>query len=92
MNTFIPLFYYYQGFNEEIEKSKKNFTDAKKYIPIIKSLIKSANESAIEGKSFVDMSSKTANEAQAVFKQANELLTSNKQVIENRRTLFKLSY
>jgi len=69
------------GFNEEIEKSKKNFTDAKKYIPIIKSLIKSANESAIEGKSFVDMSSKTTNAAQAVFKDANELLTSNKQMM-----------
>ena len=82
-----------QGFNEEIEKSKKNFTDARKYIPIIKALIKSANELAIEGKVLVDVSAETTKTAESVFKEANEAISSSKQVDSKYKHVYvNLSY
>lgn len=69
-----------QGFNEEIEKSKKNFTDARKYIPVIKRLIRSALKSANEGKVSVDMSSQAAKTARSIFEEANKTLASSKKV------------
>ena len=69
-----------QGFNEEIEKSKKNFTNARKFIPIIKQLIKSANASANTGKSFVDMGLSVAMKSKKIVDEASTDITDIKKV------------
>ena len=82
----LPSFFYYlmlslpQGFNEEIERSKKNFTDRKQLIPIIKELIKSAIDSGVRGQGLVRMAANAMDESRSVLTVAMKTINDTTEV------------